>query len=455
MLESKELSHELSAGKQALKLALPMAGSRFLAILSNFIGMALIAHLSHTVLAASALIYATQTAVLVFGMSLLFSTSAMVGQSFGAKKYEAIGPIVQQAWVLALLLSMPIMLVFAHVETVLTWFHQKPELIAIAKQYFSVYLWCIPPLMLMVTNIQAMYGVLKQKIVVYLSIQNLILVPLLSYVLIYGKFGFSPQGVKGLALANVIYLWTLGIAVQMLVLIKHPYFKDFKLFDWQLRNIPLLKKLFHIGWPIALQTGGELFYFLTVTMMIGWLGNEALAANQVVRQYLFLLIVPIFSLSQASGVLVSQAFGRKNFENMKIFNHTSLHIAYVLTTVLGGALILMPEQFSRLFMNIHNPANHPTLVLVGWLFVVVIVNEYFDATRNIITGSLRGLYDTKYPMIVSLICIWGLSLPCAYYFGFKLHWGVIGVTMGFGVGAFVGMLLMWRRWHSKVASLMA
>src|SRR3990167_6244822 len=92
--------------KKILSLALPMAGTQFINIASSFLCIGMLAHLGHQVLAASALITATQISVMVSGMSILFSLSVLVGRAYGAKEYLTIGNFVQQGWMLAFLIGL-------------------------------------------------------------------------------------------------------------------------------------------------------------------------------------------------------------------------------------------------------------------------------------------------------------------------------------------------------------
>src|SRR6185312_238067 len=105
--------------KRIIALAIPMAGTQFIHIASVFLCMNMLAHLGHQVLAASALISATQMSIMVTGMSILFALSFLVGHAYGAQEYVKIGNFVQQGWILSLLISLPIMLIFWHIGALL------------------------------------------------------------------------------------------------------------------------------------------------------------------------------------------------------------------------------------------------------------------------------------------------------------------------------------------------
>ena len=445
---------EISIFKRTLKLAVPAAASRFIAVFAIFSGMAMVAHLGHHALAASALMLPAQTTLTVISMSIIFSTSAVIGRAYGAKQHHLIGCILRQAWLLALIVSIPMMFIGKHMYVILAYFHQEPDLIKMVQQYFDVTLWSYPFLMINATCAQAFYGILKQKMVMKFALISTIINIITAYGFIFGKLGFPHCGIAGLGYATIIQM----LAGCMMYFGVIAFKAEFKPYNF-LKRIPsphrCMKQLLSIGLPISLQTGAELLYFLTVTMMTGWLGNEALGANQITRQYMFLLVVPIFSLSQAAGVLVSQSYGRKEFSAIPKFGNASLQLAFFLVTVVGGLYVFMPHQLARLFIDISDPKNQHILYLASWLFVIAVTYEFFDAVRNVLTGALRGLYDTKYAMMVSVLGIWCVSLPCAYYFAFHLHWGVIGIALGTSTGILLGMILMISRWHSQLAKVLA
>jgi MATE family multidrug resistance protein len=133
------------AGKRIFSLALPMAGSQFINVASGFLCMAMLAALGHEVLAASALIFSTQLSIMVSSMSILFSLSVLVGHSYGAKDYATIGNYVQQGWTLAILISIPIMLLFWNIDAVLLFFGQSKEIANIVRSYFHAFVWAIIP----------------------------------------------------------------------------------------------------------------------------------------------------------------------------------------------------------------------------------------------------------------------------------------------------------------------
>jgi len=208
-----------------------------------------------------------------------------------------------------------------------------------------------------------------------------------------------------------------------------------------------LKKLFKLGWPISLQINGEMLSFLVSTTFIGWLGTVSLAASQVTMQYRFLIMVPIFSISQAAGILVGQAYGAKQFSEIKHLGSASLVMTSIVMVVIGAIFIFFPRMLASLYFDVNSPQNSAVLHLVILVFIIFAFSQFFDAIRNVLTGSLRGLLDTKFPMINGLLCIWLVSVPMGYLFAFLFHWGIVGVTLGWTSGMLLGMIVLYARWQ--------
>src|SRR5205814_554861 len=103
--------------------------------------------------------------------------------------------------------------------------------------------------------------------------------------------------------------------------------------------------------------------FFVSGIMIGWLGTTALAAFQIVNQYYFLIVIPIFALSQASGILVGHARGAQQFNEIKKLSHASIAIVLVASLLVACAFLLFPKNLASFYMNVANPENQATLHL--------------------------------------------------------------------------------------------
>lgn len=438
---------------KTIRLALPMAGSRLIQMLSGFIGMLMLAHLGHDVLAAGALMTSAMMTILVVLVALLFSMGVMVGQAWGAgKKYE-IGAIIQQGCVLALIISIPAMVLIWYVDRFLLWTGQLPQLIVYVRQYFHALEWAIVPYMLIAALQQACYGMLRQRLVIIINSFCLLVFLAACYVLIYGKLGVKAYGVAGLGYAFSIQAW-LNLLLLVISFYVLPDFKPLQIFAKRNhKGWHYLRQLLQIGWPMSAQFGGELFSFFVISIMVGWLGKAPLAASQVIQQVLLLFLVPMFAVAESTGILVSQSVGAQQYTEVKRIGNVCVALSLVMVIFLGLLFIIFPRYFAAIYMNIHNPANADVLQLIDILFVITAFTLIFDTLRDVSAGALRGLYDTRFAMWAGITANWIVALPLGYILAFPLHMGVVGFRLALTLAVLFGAILVYWRWQRRAKQL--
>lgn len=451
MKNNLKLTLPSDVSQKLLALALPMALTQLIAMGSIFLCMGMLATLGKEVLAASALIFSTSMAVMATAMSILFALSILVSHAFGSRQYADAGQFLQQGWTLAVLISLPVMLFLWHIGSVLIFFGQSKTLAAIVQLYFRAHTLRVLPILLGVCNQQFCYGVHKQKLDIMANVSGVVVMLTAAYVLIFGKFGLPALGVAGLGFAvsiQAIYYFLFTLSCFYFI----PYFNQFELFRYRVhQNLGMLKQMFKVGWPISLQVSGEMLSIFACAAMVGWMGLNALAAYQVVTQYIFLVLIPIFAIAQATGVLVGQANGAKEFQNIKRIGFYGVRIAAVIGILSGILFIALPLPLAAFYLDVNNPLNRETVRLITPLFMIAAVSQIFDVIRNVLTGALRGLFDTRYPMFVGLGGIWLLGIPMGYLFGFIFHLGVPGVAFGSLLGMGAGAIFVVRRWMQLTA----
>lgn len=436
-----------TSNKKIFALALPMATMQFILVFSSFLCMTMVAQLGHQVLAASALIFSTQLSFMVIAMSLFFSLSVLISQAFGAKNYNEVGCIMQHGWTLAALIGIPFTIIFWHIKPLLILAGQKVELAAMVQTFFRAYVWGFIPLLLSVCNQQLCYGVGKQRLVVITGCIEVVVLVSIGYVLIFGKFGLPQLGVAGLGYALATQSWFYFLFTTLWFYFDK-YFYPFMLFKYRAhQNWQDLIKIFTVGWPIMLLTSGEMLAFFVTSTMVGWISVNALAAYQIILQYLFLIVVPIFAISQASGILIAEACGSNQRQQIRALGNASIRLILVMTFLVAIIMWLFPRYLAAFYIDIHNPINAETLYLTILLFAISAFSQIFDGLKNLLLGTLRGLLDTKYPMIIGLLSLWGLGVPASYILAFVYNWGVAGIAIGTSFGMLAGaagLILRWR-----------
>jgi len=351
--------------------------------------------------------------------------------------------------VLGTLIAVPVIIIQLLIGKILMLFGQLPELAQITQQYFMIYAIAMPAFLWSVACQQVLLAVNQQRFVLFVSIASLVVAVIAAYGFIYGYFGLPRLGVRGLALASVVQAW-FGLTCCLAFFYFNKRFKRYELFVWHIpKTFHILKKLFSVGWPISMQAAGDLLFFFVVTLFVGLLGETALGARQIVVQFFLLLVIPIFAISQAGTILVGQARGSRQYEDVRRYGNMVVLIGLGFAVVILLAFVFFPKSLVGLYLS-GDTGSHAALEHLA--IIVLILTGFrlcFDASMEILMGSLRGLYDTKYPMIATLLVTWLVGLPLVYLFGFVFHWGLIGVTFGGIVMNIVGTAVLWVRWHRK------
>lgn len=434
------------AVKRIFSLALPMTGTQLINVASSFLCMTMLAHLGHQVLAASALIYSTQIASYVTAMSVLMSLSVLVSHANGAKQYESIGNYVQQAWTLSILISIPLIIFYWHIGAILIYFGQLPAIAAIVQTFFHAFSFSIVPGLICTCNQQFGYGIHRKKLIVFASFMSIGVLLISAYTLIFGKFGFPALGVAGLGYAltaqySAFFLFTMSFFYFS------PSFKKYDLFRYRVfKHLDHFKKMFNIGWPISAQMGGEVSSLFAIGVMVGWLGTHPLAALQITNQYYFLAVIPLFSFSLASGILVGQANGAKAFHEIKVLGDASMLVVLLITLFTAGMFLFFPHYLASAYIDIHDPQNSLVLHYAVVIFAINAFVQIFDGQRNVLIGMARGVFDTRIPMYLGIAVIWLIDIPLAYILGFTFHYGIVGIASAGLVSMLLGAVIMLMRW---------
>jgi len=432
-----------------LQLTFPILLTRMLGILSNTIAMILMARLGSDALSASALIMGIFSVCVLLVMSFSFSVCAIVSESTSLKNTKRVGSIVSCSLLLNSLLAIPFMLVFYNITDILILLRQPPPIAVLAGQYFRGMLLGYLPMIWASILEQFFIGIGKPKYILYLSILGLFVMPSISYVLIFGMYGIPKLGMLGAGYAVTITSFMSLLFLTCFILSKN-WHRKYNLFSFKENlDYALMRKLYQLGWPIALQFSGEFLAYILITLMMGWLGVIALAAQQIILQFTSVVIMIPTSVAQATTVLVGQAQGCRDESLLKIQVNVSLLIVCIFMAIIALFYICMPETLARIYLDNSDVQASSILMLTKTLLAITALSQLFDGARNVLSGAFRGIQETKIPMIIGSTSLWLVSIPSAYVLGFIMHEGAAGVRSGFAIGIIVGTLSLLISWYRK------
>ena len=436
---------------QLLRLGLPISFTRLIQVIGGFLGMLFLAHLGHNYVAAGALISTVRITVIMIFISILFATGVVGAQLAGAKKHHEMGTLLQHAWLLGAILAIPAMFLCYFMGDILVFFNQPAAVIPPVRTFFHEFTWVVPAIMLTVPSQQFLFALRKQKWVMYISTLAAGLYAILSYMFVLGKWGAPQLGVSGLALAYAVQCY-LVLFVHLTWYITHHELKKFTVFKLRLKeNWQHLQTLWTVGWPMATQFGGELLSLSVTSVIVGLIGVNALAALQVINQYVFLIVVPIFGLAEATSIMVGHAKGGNTQQEIRHIGRASLMITTIFSLIVACFFIFAPTMLSRVFIHGNGANALHTIALLKIIFIILVFTMLFDNARTMFNANLRGLLDTKIPMFIGLGIVWIIGIPLGVLLAFPGDLGLIGIEIGGALSVMIGATLVGWRWHKLVS----
>ena len=262
--------------------------------------------------------------------------------------------------------------------------------------------------------------------------------------LIYGAFGAPRLDVLGAGLATtLVNIFMCAVAIWI-AYTRHP-FKKYRILgrfwraDW-----PLFGRLLAIGLPISGAFLLEYGLFAAAALLMGLIGTSAIAAHQIALQTAAVLYMVPFGISMAATVRVGQAVGRRDSEATRRAGFTAMILAVAFMIVMTVIVALTRHSIPLLFLGDTGAAGE-TIALAATLLVLGVTFFITDGAQSVAAGALRGLNDTRIPLLIAVFSFWIIGFASSYGLAFPLGLGAIGVWIGLslGTGTFA-VLLLWR-----------
>jgi MATE family multidrug resistance protein len=413
----------------------------------------MVAHLGKEQLAANALVWSIYIAVTVFFMGFLCATSIMVAQSFGAKDNAGISICFKQGLIMAIILSLPMMLIMLLVPIILVWTKQDPIVIQCANPFFHSLIWSMLPLNIMTVIQQFLVGITKTRLVMIMSIIAVPVEILSYYAFLFGKFGLPQLGLAGIGYGLTISYSIISIYF-ICYLASSKALKIYNLFKkWWIIETKFLVEMVRVGFPLGAMWCSELIFFAIVATMMGYFGVAVLAAFQIADQYLIIAMVILFALGQSTAIRVGNEAGRNNRNQLKLITTVNIAISIILISIFSITYMIFPQAAIGLDIDMNSSHFQEVARIAMTFFPIVAILLLIDCFRIITNGALRGLKDTNFQMLISIIGFWIIAFPAAYLLGFKYDWGGIGIWWGIVIGLIITGIMLLIRFNRLVKNI--
>jgi len=398
-------------------------------------------------LAAGALGSSLYFAPLIFGLGLILATSPMMATELGRRRHSVrdIRRTVRQGLWLAVCVCIPIWAVLWHAEAILVALGQEPELAKLSAAYVHWLQWALLPFygyIVLRSFISALERPGWALVIVFLAVGFNVLA---NWTFMFGNLGFPAMGIAGSGLATSLSSLLMFVGMAAVVMLQ-PKFRRYSLFgrfwrpDW-----PRFVGLLRLGLPIAGIMAFEVTIFNAAALFMGMIGASSLAAHAIAMQIASISFMVPLGLSQAVTVRVGLAFGARDAAGISRAGWTAFVMGVGFMALAALLMVFFPHLLIGAFIDLNDPANATVVGLAVSFLAFAGLFQVVDGAQSVTSGMLRGLHDTKIPMILAAIGYWGVGLPLGVLLAFPLGLNGIGIWIGLSCGlAVVAVLLLWR-----------
>ena len=426
-------------------LAAPLVAGHVASGLIGFVDSVIAGHHGTATLASVSVGTALFWLPMMIPMGTLMSLPPAVSQLDGAGRRHEVGALFRQGLWLAAMLGVVLFGFLTAIVHALEPMGIAAEIRPGATAFLHGIRWGVPGFTLYLTMRYLSDGLHWTLPTMLLGFGGLLVLVPLGYAMTYGIGGLPEMGAGGLGYASAIMMWTQALAFA-LYLWRAKRFADLELFDHYDRpHGPTIRGLLRTGLPIGVTVTMEGGLFIATALLIGRLGEVPAAAHQIAINVASLCFMVPMGLAEATTVRIGHALGRD--DPLGVRRAALAGYTIVLGTQALSALVLLTgNEFVVGFYT----ADAAVATLAASLMLYAAAFQFPDGVQVLSAGALRGLKDTRVPMVLAALAYWGIGMPVGAGLGLGLGWGPKGMWVGLICGLSVAAVLLCSRfWRSS------
>ncbi|MDJ0944981.1 MAG: MATE family efflux transporter [Kiloniellales bacterium] len=380
-----------------------------------------------------------------FALGTLAAVAPMIAQALGARQFRMVRRSVRQGLWVALTLALPGVVVILNARPILEVLGQSTALTPLTESYLDARVWGYLPGLwfLVLAHFCAAHS--RPRAILCVTLVAIAVNALGNYGLMFGNFGLPRLELVGAGISSALVDGFAAMALLAFVLTDRR-FRRYRVLgriwraDWA-----RYREIFRIGLPIAGTVLAEIGLFLGSSLLLGWLGEAQLAGHAVAIQCAAIAYMVPYGLGQAATVRVGLTAGAGDAAGAARAGWTALAWGCGFMVLPALVFWLWARPLVGLFLDLADPASRAALDFAVAFLGIAAVFQLVDGAQCIANGALRGLKDTRIPMLLACVSYWLVGYGAALVFGFQLGWGGVGVWVGLAFGlATAALALTWR-----------
>jgi len=425
--------------KQLVKLSVPITIGQVALIATGFVDTIMAGHISPLALGAIAVGANLWIPVYLFSVGLMMAVSSMVSHYFGAAQYASIRDLIKQSLLVSGVLGVLGFFTVRQLSILLDWIGIDAGIVPVATDYLLAVSWGIPAVCAYLALRFASEGIGYTRPMMLIQVTGLVFNIFLNYVFMFGKLGVPAMGAVGAGWATAAVMW-INLLMLVLYIISHHRYADI----WQAEKLKAdwkrSREMLRLGLPIALTLVNEVGMFSAVGLLMGSLGVVEVAAHQIAINFAGMMFMIPLGISAATTIRVGHALGEQRPLDARFRGLAGISLAGMCMFATASIMLLFPDYI----VSIYSDDADVGRMAVGLLFMAAIF-QLSDGIQVSAAGALRGVKDTLYPLLVSVVAYWLIGLPFSYYLGINQQFGPQGLWMG--LVASLTLAAVWLVWR--------
>ena len=437
--------------RATLALAVPLAAANLLQMMVHAIDVIFVARLGDAALAASSLGVAIFGLLLWTGSGLIGASAPLIAAELGRRKHAVreVRRTVRMALWLSVLVSILFMGICAAGGPIMRATGQPAETSARAASFLLILMWGLFPMIAAAVLRIFVSALGRATIATAITFGALFVNALGNWALVFGHLGMPELGLHGSAISSVMTSVLMLIA-YVVVIQRDRRLRRYRLFgNWWRSEWSRFFEMLRIGTPISLTILAEAGLFTGAAFLMGRIGEAELAGHTIALQVAALAFQIPFGVAQAATIRVGLAYGARDHDGITYAGQASLVLGIGFMAFTALLKWLFPTLVLSIYVDVHAARNAALVGFAMQFLVVAAAFQLFDGAQAVAAGVLRGLQDTRTPMIIAICGYWIAGYGTAIYLGFWTPLAGVGVWIGLAVGLVVVSAVLLLRWRMR------
>lgn len=434
--------------RMVLSLGLPLAGSHLAQFMLAVTDTIMLGWYGVADLAAGVLGAALFFAVFTFGTGFANAVMPMVATAAASGQETEVRRATRMGLWLSIAFGIAVLPIFWFSGAILGRLGQPEDVVPLAEAYMRILGFSLVPALcvMVLKNYLAALG--RTQVALWTTVGAVGLNIFVNWIFIFGNLGAPELGVRGAAIATILVnLASVTVLAAYCALLpalrRYTLFQRFWRADWQ-----AMGQVWRLGWPIGVALIAETALFSAAAIMMGWIGTQELAAHGIALEITAALFMVHLGFSNAATVLVGRARGQRDQVALRAGAKTAVLVSILFASVTMVLYVTAGPFLVGLFLSPDEPARAAIIAIGASFLIVAAVFQLADGAQVMAMGLLRGVQDTRGPMLIAAFSYWGVGLPTSYVLGFPMGYGGEGIWAGLVVGlTAAAILLMARFWR--------